>query len=105
MQSIKTSDSMVKQAAECIRDGNKLLADGKRLVEAGKASLSAWLKTERKVDVESLPIGEIVNVDKVCLIEIGKQTRFDSKTFQLDRPKDFADYQRDFPTVKYKPLV
>ena len=105
MQTFKTSDTMLRQAAQMIKDGNAKLTEGKKQSDAGKAMIEQWLKDNRQCDVASLAIGELVNIETVCLIEIGKQNRLDQKAMQLELPEVFAKYQKQFPTIKFKPLV
>ncbi|MDO8611138.1 MAG: hypothetical protein Q7R95_11485 [bacterium] len=105
MKTVKLDNEQAAKAAQMIKDGNAQLASAKKQVDAGKATLATILKEERAIDLSTLAIGEMVNVDKVCLIEVGKQTRFDQATFQLEHPTVFAQYQKEFPTLKFKPLV
>lgn len=105
MLTFKTTDNMLKQAAQMIKDGNAKLSEGKKQSDAGKAMIEQWLKDNRQCDISSLPIGELVNIETVCLIEVGKQNRLDQKAMQLEAPELFAKYQREFATVKFKPLV
>lgn len=105
MKTVKLDNESAIKAAMLIKEGNAMLGIAKKQVDAGKATLVTILKEERGIDVSTLAIGEIVNVDKVCLIEIGKQNRLDVATFQLEQPAMYAKYQKEFATLKYKPLV
>lgn len=105
MKTFKANDETLKQAARMIKDGNAMLAKGKKQSEAGKATIEQWLKEQRGCDLSALAIGEIVSIETVCLVEIGKQTRLDQAAMQLQDPVLFAKYQREFATVKFKPLV
>lgn len=105
MRTFKTDNATLVKAAQMIKEGNATLAQAKKQVDAGKAMIADWLETERNCQLASLPIGEMINVDGVCLIEIGKQNRLDQATLQAEVPEIFTKYQREFPVVKYKPLV
>lgn len=105
MKTFKANDETLKQAATMIKDGNMMLAKGKKQADAGKAMIEQWLKEQRQCDLSTLSIGEIINIETVCLVEIGKQTRLDQATMQLQDPVLFAKYQKEFATVKFKPLV
>ena len=105
MKTFKANDDMLRQAAQMIKDGNAAMASGKKQSDAGKAMIAQWLKDNRQCDIANLPISEIVSIESVCLVEIGKQTRLDQKGMAVESPELFAKYQREFPTVKFKPLV
>ena len=92
-------------AANLIKAGNAAQASGKKQTDAGKVNIGEWLKVERKLDVASLAIGDMVQIEGICLVEYGKQSRFDLASFQLKHPELFAEFTKDFPTMKYKPLV
>ncbi len=108
MQTFKPNDTdkaALDKAAQAIKAGNLLNAQGKKLVDAGKAAIETWLKDSRQCDLATLGIGDLVSIDTVCLVEIGKQNRFDEGAFQLAQPEMHAKYKKDFPTKKFKPLV
>ncbi len=108
MQTFKPSDTdkaKLTDAAKLIKAGNSAQASGKKQTDAGKVSIAEWLKVERKLDVSSLVIGDMVQVEGICLVECGKQSRFDLASFQLKHPTLYAEFMRDFETLKYKPLV
>jgi hypothetical protein len=105
MKTIKSDEQSLKDAAQMIKDGNAMFGVAKKKTEAGKEIVSRWLKDNRGIDLETLPIGEILNLDGVVLIEIGKQTRFDEARFAQERAEDHAAYMRDNPVRKFKPLV
>jgi hypothetical protein len=97
----------LQSMASAIKTGNAQLASAKKAVDGAKENLSQWLLAERGVDIgaDGFAIGEIVNIEAICLIEAGKQTRFDAAKFQLDAPELWQRYQREFKTLKFKPLV
>lgn len=110
MQTFKANSAdleKLKAMAQAIKTGNAQLASAKKQVDAAKENLAQWLVSERGTDIgaESFAIGEIINIESVCLVEAGKQTRFDSAKFQLEQPELWAKYQGTFKTLKYKPLV
>ena len=108
MQTFKPNETDAAQlvkAAQLIKTGNKAQADGKKQTEAGKLALCDWLANERNCLLASLAVGEIVNIEGAALVEIGKQSRFDVGAFQLKHPELFAEFTKDFPVIKYKPLV
>lgn len=108
MKTVKPNEEeavTLKKAARMIRISNELMASAKKAVEAAKEQIAGWLKTNREIDIESLPIGEMVNVDGVCLIERGKQNKFDEKGFLVAQPAVHAEFKKDFPITKYKVLA
>ena len=105
MQTFKTNDAALVNAAQQIKQGNAILALAKKQVESGKAAIETWLKENRQVELSALAIGEIVNIDSVCLVEVGKQSRLDQSALQLECPETFAKYRKEFPCLKFKPLV
>lgn len=105
MQTFKTNDVALVNAAQQIKQGNAILVLVKKQVDASKTAIEAWLKENRQVDIAALPIGEMVNIDGVCLIEVGKQSRLDQAALQLEQPEVFAKYRKEFPCLKFKPLV
>lgn len=105
MKTFKANDETLRQAAQMIKDGNAKLAEGKKQTDAGKAMIEQWLKDARQCDISQLPIGEIVNIETVCLVEISKQTRFNEKRFAVECPEQFASYREECPVKKFKPLA
>jgi hypothetical protein len=81
------------------------LAKAKKQAEAAKSTISDWLEKQRKVTVATLPVGEMVMLEGVCLIEISKQSKFDEKTFMSLHVELHASFKKDFPVVKYKPTA
>jgi hypothetical protein len=100
-----TAAESLRRAALAIKSGNGMFAAAKKMVEAGKAALADWLKTERETDIETLAIGELISIEGVALIEIGKMNKFDEGAFQLAQPETHAQFKRDVPVKKFKPLV
>ncbi len=105
MKTIKSNDAALVNAAQQIKQGNAILALAKKQVDAGKTAIETWLKDNRQVDLATLPIGEMVNIDGICLVEVGKQSRLDQSALQLEQSEIFAQYRKDFPCLKFKPLV
>jgi hypothetical protein len=94
----------LRRAAAMLRKANALFGIAKKDSESAKAEISAWLKAERQIDIEALEIGQMVNVENVCIIERGKQNKFDEKSFLFEQPELHAKYKRDLPITKYKAL-
>ena len=105
MKSFKIDDEDIKKAVANLRQANAMLSEGKKLSEGAKAVIRNRLLELREVDLAALPIGEMVNVEKLILIEVGKQSRFDEHQFQLDQPESYLSYKKDFPVLKFKPLA
>lgn len=95
----------LKLAAKFIERGNASQAKGKKETETGKMILAQWLAENRDCDITSLGIGSLVEIESVVLIKIGKQTKLDQKTLQLEQPGTFTKYQKDFPTIKFEPMI
>ena len=92
-------------AAANIKAANAMISAAKKLGESGKQAIADWLRTERDTDIEVLPIGELVNIEGICLIEIGSMNKFDEASFQLADPEQHAKFKRDIPVKKFKPLT
>jgi hypothetical protein len=109
MKTFKVTDPTVaatlQRAAKTIKQANGMFAAAKKMAEAGKAALADWLKTERETDLETLAIGELISIEGVALIEIGKMNKFDEAKFQLAQPETHAQFKRDVAVKKFKPLV
>jgi hypothetical protein len=103
MKVLKIDDSDLTQACRDLRTANEAAADAAKCQQAAKDMIRRRLWELRELQLETLPIGEKVYVDKLLLIEIAKQTRFDQQQFRLDRPDEFDAYMKDFPIVKFKP--
>jgi hypothetical protein len=104
MKTFKTTDETLRRAADNIKLGNTQLAAAKKLVDTGKAAIADWLQRERDVNLDTLPIGELIAIDGICLIEIGKMNKFDEPAFQLAHPGQHAEFKRDFSVKKFKPI-
>ena len=52
-----------------------------------------------------LAIGDLVHVEGALMIEVSKMCKFDEKDFLLKHPAMHAEFKRDRPVTKYKPLV
>jgi hypothetical protein len=105
MKTLKIDDSDLTQACRDLRAANDAAADAAKRQQAAKDMIKRRLLELRDVSLEGLPIGEKIYVDKLLLIEIAKQTRFDQQQFRLDRPDEFDAYLKDFSMVKFKPEV
>lgn len=91
--------------AKNLKAANEALAKANKAVEAAKKHLTEWLATNRKLDLNTLEIGEVVNIDGVALIEIGKRNSFDAQAFAIAEPALFEKFKKDFPMRKFRPLV
>jgi hypothetical protein len=108
MQTFKPSGEELEQlrnAAITLAKANALSAASIKQVEASKKAISEWLKQKRGLELETLPIGELVQIEGVVLIEISKQNKFDEARFMLADPKTYEAYKGDRPVKKFKPLV
>lgn len=95
----------LKGAARMLKAANAMFAVAKKDSEAAKEEISKWLKSERQIDLETLQIGEFVNVEGVCIIEKAKQNKFDEKGFLVAEPKLHEQWKKDLPITKYKPVI
>lgn|SRR5262249_28682070 len=105
MKVLKIEDDQLKQACQNLKEANSALARANKTASGAKEIICRRLYELREVNLEILPIGAIVSVEKLLLIEIGKQNRFDEKQFELDDAETYAKYKKDFPCKKFKPLV
>jgi hypothetical protein len=95
----------LKAAAAKLKAANATMAEAKKSADAAKQHISDWLGTFRKVDIDALKIGERVLISEVVMVSIGKQNKFDAKAFEMEEPKLFAQFKRDFATKQFEPLV
>jgi hypothetical protein len=98
-------ETKLREAAKKLKQSNALLAIGKKGADAAKECIEGWLKQERKFDVATLEIGDIVNIEGIVLIEVGKQNKFDEKAFLLAQPSLHEEWKRDMPVRKFKALI
>ena len=105
MKVLKIDDDDLTQACKNLKEANAILASANKTAQGAKATINQKLKELRNVDIKALPIGEIVSIEKLLLIEVAKQNRFNEAQFMLDQAELFQEYKKDFPMVKYKPLV
>ena len=91
------------QANENIARAREIGAEQRKLDEIGKAYHADFLKSERNIDIDALPIGEMVNVNNGALVvEIGAQNRFDEKAFAVQYPELHKKFIRAIPVKKFK---
>ena len=108
VQTVKPSDSeivLLKKAAMLLKRSRKVKADAEKEEEAAKETLRRYLTQSRKIDVETLKIGEMVLIENICMIEVKPRNKFDEKDFLSKQPAVHAAFKREFPTVYYNPLV
>lgn len=105
MKTVKIDDAELKQAIVNLRVANSVLATAKKNADNAKETITNKLRTLRDINLETLAIGDLVCVDKLLIVEIGKQNRFDEANFQLQHPTLHAQYKKDFATKKFKALV
>lgn len=95
----------LKDAAGLLKRSNALAAAAAKAVEAAKRQLAKWLKEQRGVELESLVVGDVVQIDNVCLIEVTGQKRFDQASFRLAQPEMFEEWEKETAVKKFKPLL
>lgn len=95
----------LKGAARLLKAANEALAIAKKQSETAKEAICTWLKEARAIEIETLPIGEMIILEGVCVIERSSQNRFDEKGFMLAEPEAHARWKKDLPVNRYKPLV
>ena len=108
MQIFKPSGAELEQLqghAIKLKEANAVKGKSDKLVEASKAALSKWLLDERKLDIQTLQIGDMVQIEGVVLIEISAMSKFDEKGFLIAQPVLHAEYKKDLLVKKFKPLV
>ncbi len=108
VRTFKPSETELKPlrlAASQLKEANAAVGIAKKSSDAAKLVLTDWLKTQRKLDIDTLAIGEFVSIEDVVLIEIGKQNKFDEKAFLAAEPATHAKFKKDFPMQKFKPLL
>jgi hypothetical protein len=108
MQNFKPRPKEIQElieAAVCLKDANEELSRAKKASEAAKEKLAKWLKDRHGLSVEELAVGEIVHIEGVALIEVGKMSKFREKEFLMAEPELHAKWTGDIPVRRYKPLV
>ncbi len=105
MLTFKINDPALLQAAKILKAANAMAAQSKKEIETAKAIIAQRLQALRQVNISQLPIGDMISIEGILLIEIGKQNRFDVDKFQVDNGALYAKYKKDFATVKIKSLV
>lgn len=96
---------MLRRAAVRLKKANSINSASEKVAKASKEFLAGWLQKNRNLDLEKLQIGELVHIEGIVLIEIGKQNKFDTEAFSSVQPQTFEKFKRDFPTKKFKPLA
>lgn len=92
-----------KDAANNIKRGNQLESEGKKLKEIGKAFIDEFLKKARSLNLDALPIGEIISINSgEFVVVIGAQNRFDVNSFALKYPELYKDFTKPFAIKNYK---
>lgn len=100
-----TELAVLRGIAETLRDANKRKNEAEKAAEAAKKKLGEHLKERRQFEIETMTIGDIVHVEDVIMIEVSSQNKFDAKAFMLAEPESYEKYKRDFPMLKFKPMV
>ena len=94
----------LQRAAGHLKAANAALAEAKKAADAAKRVIEDWLLRERKISLEGLGIGELVHVEEVVLIEVGKQNKFDEKGFLAAHPGLHGEFKRDFAVIRWRPV-
>jgi hypothetical protein len=109
MQTFKPSPgpelAKLKSVALTLKVANEDMARATKAADAAKDHLVKWLKDNRGVDVPSLPIGELIQIEGVVLVEIAKMNKLDESALLLAEPAIHARWKRDLPVRKFKALV
>lgn len=105
MINLKVADKALLQAVKQLKEANKQLAFAKKDADNAKTIIQSRIKELRDIDIATLKIGDSVHVEKMVLVEIGSQFRFDVAAFQIANPELHAKYVKDFTTIKYKALI
>ncbi len=109
MNTVRVTESSqlesLKTVAIDLKEANAAVAAANNKAEACKDYISRWLSINRKINVADLPVGEIVIIEGVCMIEIASQNKFDAKEFLLAHPALHEEFKREFPMRKYKVLA
>ena len=92
-------------AARTLKESNLQVAAAEKAVDAAKAQLIKWLKEERKLDLDALEIGEVINIEGVALIKIGSMNKFDARGFQLAEAELYKKWVKSIPVKRFDPQV
>lgn len=108
LKTCKPSESELTELqahAKSLAKANAEKAAADKIVDASKDAISKWLLHQRQINIETLEIGEMVLIEKVVLIEIGKQIKFDEKGFLSSEPILHAKWMKPRPVKKFKSLT
>lgn len=94
----------LKEAAARLQAANASLGKAKKEADSAKATIQDWLTKERNVKLETLKIGDMISIEDVVLIVIGKNNRFDEKGFLASHPLLHAEFKKDFARLEFKPI-
>jgi hypothetical protein len=95
----------LQSAAALLKASNSTISAAEKVRDAAKQEISQWLKKERQIDTGALEVGDVVNVEGVCLVERVSMNKFDEKGFLLAHAALHAEFKKDFAFTKIKPLV
>lgn len=108
MRTFKPSEAelaLLVCTAKTLKQANADLGAAKKAVDSAKESLAKWLNEARGLDLNTLKIGEIVNIEAVCLIKVTGMNKFDEGAFSLAQPKLHAEFKKELPVRRFDPLV
>lgn len=108
MQTVKFNGPDLTEAeiaAKALREANRIISQAQKSADAAKEAITKLLIEKRGINPEILHIGDIVNIEGVLLLEIGKMNKFDEKSFSLKNPETYNAFKRDIPCKKFKPLI
>ena len=108
MQIVPTEDKTLEGVAEQLDEGKSLAARGDRLTKAAKGYITAWLSTERKLDVDKLPVGSVIMIQvngKDCIkVERKGQNRLDVTWLQTAQPEIAKQFTVTKPATYFDPV-
>jgi hypothetical protein len=96
---------VLQHLSKSMAEANAAKAKADKIVESSKEGLAKWLLEQRDINIETLQIGDMVMIENVVLIEIGKQERFDEKGFLVSEPALHAQWVKPRPVKKFKSIA
>jgi hypothetical protein len=95
----------LQTAAVNLKSANQRLAAAQKDVDNAKLIIRHWLVVHRNIYIDTLPTGDIIQIEGVCIVQRDRQHKFDEAAFSIAHPDIYTTWKRDFPVNRFKPLV
>lgn len=89
-------------AAAQLKKANHLASEAKQASDSAKKVISDWLEEKRAINLDALPIGEIIHIEDIVQVKISSQRRLDTETLHAEQPATYQQYLRDTRVKKFE---